>query len=215
LTFFFEAPGIPEEHEKVKVIAPFSCATAAGNFADAEIRNVIHSTVDDGPCPNFDRNQIGPGWSLVRRTEGKIFSYNDDLAGSVTDGTPHNNPMGAGFSQNFESTVSDYNQFLFATGDCSKWILADRAQIDRFHTETEGEKNIVVDSTHLQQTEHSVIMVGGTGAEGKYPLVTDTSYSEGDIAAEEFSLYHEDNLNPSNNDADTRSGRVVQFKIFH
>ena len=208
IIFSYITEGVPEDNPGMKVNAPRNCVSKA----NAVIRNVFVTTVDGGPCPASDRAQIGSGWSLVRRAKEKSFSYNDNLAGSIEDGTAHNNPYGDGFSAKFEDTVKSYNQFLFATADCTKWILSDKSEIDVFSTKEVGDQRILVDSTHLDQTQHSIDMFGGVGGAGKYPLVTYTSYSEGDVSAEETSLYHEDNLQPTNNDADTRGGLNVWIR---
>ena len=188
----------------------YACSSAGP--ANAQIRNMQLSTVDPGPCPDSDFAQINRGWSLVRRTESNTFSFDDDLAGVESDGTLHNNPKGIGFTEPFQNVVPDYNQFLFATGDCSKWILTDRKWIDPFNQETSGLKSVTVESSHLTQSKHVVTMYGGVDADAKFPLITPVSYTIAtSTSVESDSLYHE-NDEAISNDAASRGGLNVWIR---
>ncbi|CAE7229961.1 unnamed protein product, partial [Symbiodinium necroappetens] len=77
-------------------------------------------------------NDVGHGWILVRRTESGRFSANDDLAGTAEYGTPHQNPQGSAFSRRFD-TMS-FDEFLFATGTCQKWMIMKKSQVQGRYT---------------------------------------------------------------------------------
>merc|ERR1711957_435976 len=63
----------------------------------------------------------GAQWNLVRRTVGNTFPQQDQLVGSDESGAAHNDPTGPAFSKRFDS--ADFDQFLFATGDCNRWMI--------------------------------------------------------------------------------------------
>ena len=54
------------------------------------------------------------------------YSKNDDLEGSKTVGNPNNDA--AEWSKIFETEVPNFNEFLFASGDCSKWLITTKDQ---------------------------------------------------------------------------------------
>eukprot|EP00298_Acanthocystis_sp_HF-20_P015618 c21197_g1_i1.p1 GENE.c21197_g1_i1~~c21197_g1_i1.p1 ORF type:complete len:722 (+),score=264.92 c21197_g1_i1:60-2225(+) len=79
--------------------------------------------IDFGPV-------IGNGWKLVRRVQagGQWFAATDHLAGTDVYGQYSNDFVsGPSFSIDFSS--EDYNQFLFITGDLSKWLIASKSEV--------------------------------------------------------------------------------------
>ncbi|CAE7887573.1 unnamed protein product, partial [Symbiodinium necroappetens] len=77
-------------------------------------------------------NKVGAGWQLVRRTTGKSFPQADHLEGSApASGTPHPNPVGSAFNKRFDANSGneDFDEFLFATGDCQKWMIMKKSQV--------------------------------------------------------------------------------------
>ena len=163
--------------------------------ADATVKNLQLSTANPGPCPDTHTGEIGHGWSLARRTEGNTFPYNDNLAGTEVDGTPHNSPKGTAFSAAFAEVAPNYDQFLFATGECTRWVLSDRSSIDQFHLETAGLKTVIIESSSIKQSGHQLNMYGGSDAPSKFPMITDVSYTLGNAdSVESNSLYHEDSV---------------------
>jgi len=65
------------------------------------------------------------GWKLVRYVpSGSTFHpANDNLAGTDVYGNPHD--MSKAWSVSFSTTNLDRLQFLFAFGNCEKWLIAD------------------------------------------------------------------------------------------
>jgi hypothetical protein len=71
----------------------------------------------------------GGGWTLVRHVPAGNAWHpaNDQLAGTQTygDSTDDSNP----WSVNFETAVNGWDEFLFATGDCTKWLAATKEAV--------------------------------------------------------------------------------------
>ena len=71
---------------------------------------------------------------MVKRTHqddlaDPAYAPDDNLAGLATNGVgAHDFLFGASFSSNFEDLVGNYNQVLFATGNCAKFIFTDKDQ---------------------------------------------------------------------------------------
>jgi hypothetical protein len=64
-------------------------------------------------------------WTHVRHTDGNTHPANDNLCGSHVYGTPR---VSESWSVDFEQTVPGYDEFLFASGDCDKWIVMTKAE---------------------------------------------------------------------------------------
>ncbi|KAK1742162.1 hypothetical protein QTG54_006727 [Skeletonema marinoi] len=75
------------------------------------------------PPPNCAQ-LYGGGWTRVRHVPAGITWHpaTDSLAGTEVYGTESIDS--APWSVDFESKVAGYNEFLFATGDCTKWLVA-------------------------------------------------------------------------------------------
>ena len=73
-------------------------------------------------CENID----GGGWQLVRHvsaSEGAFHPATDRLTGSDVYGTFDGNGQSSEtWSISYEN--AKYNQFLFAFGDCSEWLIS-------------------------------------------------------------------------------------------
>jgi hypothetical protein len=83
-------------------------------------------------------------WDLVRRTTGKTYSQSDKLAGSQVSGSAHDDPLGATFSKRFDTL--DYDQFLFTTGDCKRWMIMDKSMVLSWYAN--GWRTVVASHTH-------------------------------------------------------------------
>ncbi|CAE7502744.1 unnamed protein product [Symbiodinium sp. CCMP2592] len=100
------------------------CEDTASLYADS-------ATAPTGDATTCDvQSGVGPGWKLVRRTVGSSFPQTDQLEGTVTEGTA-GGPLGPAFSKSWSSDplLSDFDEFLFATGDCKKFMIMDRNQV--------------------------------------------------------------------------------------
>jgi hypothetical protein len=71
----------------------------------------------------------GAGWTRVRHTAtgGNWGPWTDQLSGGVVTGDPDND--GASWTVNFDNAVPGWNRFLFATGDCTKWLEATKDSV--------------------------------------------------------------------------------------
>lgn len=73
---------------------------------------------------------MGGGWELVRRVKAGPYWHpaTDLLSGSEAYGIFVNDPtIDATFSRTWDTQT--YNQFLFATGDGSKWLVAMKDEV--------------------------------------------------------------------------------------
>lgn len=95
----------------------------------------------DGPrgCPNGNNNPtghdaywcdglFGGGWTRVRHVEAGNTWHpaRDRLSGTETYGGEGHD---SSWSVSFASRVPNFDQFLFATGDCQKWLAADKDEV--------------------------------------------------------------------------------------
>ena len=74
------------------------------------------------------------GWSLVRHVNddsGIWHVASDHLAGTQIYGNPRRGTFSQSghWSINFEEAVPGYDEFLFATGDCSNWLIMKRDEL--------------------------------------------------------------------------------------
>ena len=89
--------------------------------------------INDGGCANTD----GGGWNLVRRVSSTIYWHppNDNCEGTESKyGSPsYINATTIDAQGNstwsFEYSNRTFNQFLFATGDCSVWLVTTPDQV--------------------------------------------------------------------------------------
>jgi len=81
--------------------------------------------VGDGPC----RDLSAGGWHRVRHVPpgNRWHQASDSLEGTEEYGTEGDDT--AAWSVIFDSKVENYAQFLFATGDCEKWLVANRDDV--------------------------------------------------------------------------------------
>jgi hypothetical protein len=90
----------------------------------------------------------GGGWELVRRVKTGVLWHEaeDSLKGEVAYGTASDDPQSdKSFSVKFDD--KDYNQMLFATGDFSKWLIADSKEVKRAGG-LNFEASIITSSSH-------------------------------------------------------------------
>lgn len=71
----------------------------------------------------------GGGWTLVRHVPaGNVWHpATDQLAGTATYGVSTDDS--APWSVDFETAVNGWDEFLFATGDCTKWLAATKEAV--------------------------------------------------------------------------------------
>jgi len=129
------------------------------------------------------------GWELVRRTEGNTFPYSDQLVGSAVSGKIHDNALGKAFSSKFDNIK--FSQFLFATGDCSRWMIMTKSQVLGWYSNSL--RNVV--ASHTRKTPYKVRMYRRKGAK-EDPWITFTHHGSGKNAHCD-SLYQENNYNPA------------------
>ncbi len=84
----------------------------------------------------------GGGWTLVRHvpasTSGTALWHPaiDRLAGTVTYGTINQDDHPWSIKFDGDTVVQDWDQFMFATGDCKKWLVATKDEvIGEFYTD--------------------------------------------------------------------------------
>ena len=74
------------------------------------------------------------GWTLVRHAPGGFTKWHpatDNLAGTDEYGDPSTGPMSRlAWSIPFETAVMGYDEFLFTTGDCSKWLITKKTEVE-------------------------------------------------------------------------------------
>ena len=75
---------------------------------------------------DFSSKIDGGGWKLVRHVPAgsRWHKATDRLRGTEVYGTPCGATCGQEWSIRFDN--DNFNQFLFATGDESKWLIADK-----------------------------------------------------------------------------------------
>lgn len=87
--------------------------------------NTIAYYINTNGCENID----GGGWVLVRRvkaSDNKWHPIDDDLNGVTNYGTYSNDAQAdSTWSIGFSDAVSDYDQFLFSTGNCQYWLVTE------------------------------------------------------------------------------------------
>jgi hypothetical protein len=100
------------------VIAAMQACADAGRYWDGV--DCTETFAGDQNCAD----EAGKGWQLVRRTSGNTHSATDDLSGTDVYGIASSDPLStSSFSVAFESAVPNYDEMLFATGDCTHWMV--------------------------------------------------------------------------------------------
>jgi hypothetical protein len=89
------------------------------------------------------------GWKLVRRVKAgtQWHPATDRLQGTDVYGTPSSATADETFSVEF----GEFDQFLFATGDGAKWLIADKDQV--YGTYSNGQRTILRSS--ISETSYS------------------------------------------------------------
>ncbi|CAE7631253.1 unnamed protein product [Symbiodinium microadriaticum] len=149
-------------------------ASAAGSYEHLEL---------GGGDATMCGYEVGDGWGLVRRTEGSTFPDTDQLTGTSERGTAHSNPRGPAFSKKFDAV--DFDEFLFATGDCAKWMIMKKSEVLAWYANSDRK----VLKSHLSDTPYKARMYRRHGV-AEDPWIT---YGHHDHCK---GLYVENNLVP-------------------
>lgn len=168
--------------------------------ADSGLMTEIGSAGNSGPgnkppdkcAPKRVKGDLGPelgsGWKLVRRVAPGTTWHpaTDNLAGSDVYGKSSEDKVSPEtFSVSFEA--EDFNQFLFATGDMTKWMIVPRKQVFRNGNPFEGE----VLKSSRQKSVHAVRWIN-RGDVASDPFLSLTSADKAARAGDV--LYAEANL---------------------
>jgi len=102
----------------------FTPTACAGGYCSFQWGVYVSGAGTDG-CSAID----GGDWTLVRRVQpGNMWHpAKDQLLGTEVYGTPAGERDAATFSIKFDTLPFD--QFLFSTGDCSKWLIATKQAV--------------------------------------------------------------------------------------
>ena len=97
------------------------------------------------------RDDVGSGWELVRRVHGHQWHpATDNLQGTAVYGDVCESTQDCTFSVEFTAEAKDFDDFLFATGDCTEWLIAPKASLTQ-----KGDKVIAkVFKSSLKSTVH-------------------------------------------------------------
>ena len=133
---------------------------------------------------------FGGDWIMVKRTDeadladGSLIS-DDNLSGQAINGvSAHDLIFGASFTANFEERAEKYNQLLFATGTCSKFIFTDKDSVRKFYEKSEKSHSFWIKSSHLDQSEHNVQLWGGSNSHTKFPIIAGMDVDESNAASD-------------------------------
>jgi len=93
----------------------------------------------------------GGGWQLVRHVP-KGWNWHpssDQLAGVNVYGQDKRKAYNSKDAWSDEFALMDFNEFLFATGDCRKWLVMDRDQLATTNT-GQKERNVIASSVNAE-----------------------------------------------------------------
>ena len=99
------------------------------------IRNSKHIEVtcrDPTYTPQCGYNIDDGGWTLVRHVPNGTtwHTSTDKLAGTDTYGSPSEGPeSSSAWSVDFESAVSNFDEFLITSGNCKHWMIANKQKL--------------------------------------------------------------------------------------
>jgi len=99
----------------------------AYNGANVYVRLSADANAVQGPCREAAAGKAG--WKLVRRV-GPGYKWHpatDQLLGTDEYGTPAGPQAAEAFSVKFDD--QDFKEFMFTTGDCSKWLIATKESV--------------------------------------------------------------------------------------
>jgi len=156
--------------------------------------------------------QIGSGWRLVRHVApGSTWhAATDQLRGTAVYGIPGGPTSAQSFSINFAN--QDFDQFLFATGDLSLWLIAPSVAVlgvsstDKYYTN--GLRDIVTSSWNLSPYQARWYRREGA-LEDPWISVRDHAVS---TTANEI-LYGENNINLFTASMSNRGGANVFIRV--
>jgi hypothetical protein len=113
-------------------------------------------------------DDVGSGWELVRRVHANRWHpAADNLQGTAVYGDVCGSTQDCTFSVEFTAEAKDFDEFLFATGDCTEWLIAPKASLVQ-----KGEKvKAKVIKSSLKSTVHA-IMWSNRNNHPEDPLIT-------------------------------------------
>ena len=174
-----------------------TCKTEGFCCSDCSART---AETDATTCASSD---VGHGWVLVRRTESGSFPVSDNLAGTAVIYNAHQNayhdPLGPTFSQKFDG--ADFDEFLFATGDCTKWMIMQKEQaIGQFYTDQQPRQIV---KSHTSNTPYMAEMYFRQG------FSEDPLLSFGDHTRDWATVLYAERLGSAPAQLDGLSGHII------
>mmetsp|Transcript_1336 Transcript_1336/g.2673 ORF Transcript_1336/g.2673 Transcript_1336/m.2673 type:complete len:271 (-) Transcript_1336:40-852(-) len=99
----------------------------AYNGANVYVRLSVDANAAQGQCRDAAAGKAG--WKLVRHVGPglKWHPATDQLLGTDEYGTPAGPQAAEAFSVKFDN--QDFKEFMFSTGDCSKWLIATKESV--------------------------------------------------------------------------------------
>lgn len=121
--------GVVIHQSSLTVSYPLSLDTAFHD-SGASITSVRWTNETSASMSGCAKGIDGGGWSLVRHVPAgnQWYKATDQLAGTDSYGNYEDGPLGnEGFSVKFDTVA--FSEFLFATGDCTKWLVAKKSEV--------------------------------------------------------------------------------------
>jgi len=161
---------------------------------------------------SFPQNILGGGWNLVRRVKAGYTWHpaNDQLQGTSVYGTFVNDPTAdATFSVAYDA--ARVSEFLFATGDGSKWLVAHKDSVLDWYVD--GDRSITASSRNANPHTAKWYRRGGVWEDPWISLIDHGfAVGSGDIlyGGGSFGSAHAANVLPQRNGANV----FVRYRSF-
>jgi len=163
--------------------------------------------------PNCDGNVVGNDWFLVRRTTLNWHISNDnlmgtDLYGFHTDNDYLDSINNQSFSKPFQAVLPNFDSFLFASGDCTKWGIISKNDVNKNIRET-GAYNIELLRSNSNPCNSKIIINGGIGSnniDDHYPIFCELQC---EFSTKTWDLYAENNYFDNDNSIPNVNGMNV------
>ncbi|CAE7291873.1 unnamed protein product [Symbiodinium sp. CCMP2592] len=140
----FRGVGCPNGNPSAAALTEFKGVDEATSLSHMYDYCLAAANVGEANCDAA----VGPGWKLMRRTPGGRFPQKDQLVGSVNEG----DPTGDSFSKAWAN--EDFDEFLFATGDCAKWMVMSKSEVLSFYSNSHRR----IEKSHLQDYPYTARM---------------------------------------------------------